>query len=134
MWGGTGAANLNVIQEVEYVKNEANVVYLLEWLQKTPSPVIIFCEKKQDVDDIHEYLLVKGVAAASIYGGKDQEERNKAIVGIAFTRSGKTFTFSLPMIIFALKEEFNCLYKEEKVRWDWSCVRPGNLPGKHERS
>lgn len=33
----------------------------------------------QDVDDIHEYLLLKGVDAVSIHGGKEQEERNEAI-------------------------------------------------------
>ena len=71
--------NLDVIQEVEYVKQEAKVVYLLECLQKTAPPVLIFCEKKQDVDDIHEYLLLKGVEAVSIHGGKDQDERNEAI-------------------------------------------------------
>jgi ATP-dependent RNA helicase DDX41 len=32
--------------------------------------VLIFAEKKQDVDNIYEYLLLKGVAAASIHGGK----------------------------------------------------------------
>jgi superfamily II DNA/RNA helicase len=48
-----------VIQEVEYVKKEAKIVYLLECLQKTAPPVIIFCERKSDVDDIHEYLLLK---------------------------------------------------------------------------
>ncbi|KAL5833665.1 hypothetical protein ACOSQ3_017339 [Xanthoceras sorbifolium] len=53
-------ANLDVIQEVEYVKQEAKIVYLLECLQKTSSPVLIFCENKADVDDIHEYLLLKG--------------------------------------------------------------------------
>lgn len=42
-----GAANLDVIQEVEYVKQEAKIVYLLECLQKTAPPVCIFCEKKQ---------------------------------------------------------------------------------------
>ena len=77
--GRAGAANLDVIQEVEYVKNEAKVMYLLECLQKTAPPVVIFCERKGDVDEIHEYLLVKGVDAASIHGGKDQEERNEAI-------------------------------------------------------
>ena len=41
--------------------------------------MVIFCEKKGDVDDIHEYLLLKGVEAVSIHGGKDQEERNEAI-------------------------------------------------------
>lgn len=39
--GRAGAASLDVIQEVEYVKQEAKVVYLLECLQKTPPPVRI---------------------------------------------------------------------------------------------
>lgn len=77
--GRAGAANLDVIQEVEYVKQEAKLVYLLECLQKTPPPVLIFCENKADVDDIHEYLLVKGVDAVAIHGGKGQEEREYAI-------------------------------------------------------
>ncbi|KAG2324540.1 hypothetical protein Bca52824_007268 [Brassica carinata] len=77
--GRAGAANLDVIQEVEYVKQEAKIVYLLECLQKTSPPVLIFCENKADVDDIHEYLLLKGVEAVSIHGGKDQEEREHTI-------------------------------------------------------
>ncbi|XVF26507.1 hypothetical protein REPUB_Repub14bG0022600 [Reevesia pubescens] len=77
--GRAGAANLDVIQEVEYVKQEAKIVYLLECLQKTPPPVLIFCENKADVDDIHEYLLLKGVEAVAVHGGKDQEEREYAI-------------------------------------------------------
>ncbi|KAI3898585.1 hypothetical protein MKW92_015890 [Papaver armeniacum] len=77
--GRAGAANLDVVQEVEYVKQEAKIVYLLECLQKTPPPVLIFCENKADVDDIHEYLLLKGVEAVAIHGGKDQEERDHAI-------------------------------------------------------
>ncbi|XP_048585358.1 probable ATP-dependent RNA helicase DDX41 isoform X2 [Nematostella vectensis] len=77
--GRAGAASLDVIQEVEYVKQEAKVVYLLECLQKTPPPVLIFAEKKSDVDDIHEYLLLKGVEAVAIHGDKSQEERVHAI-------------------------------------------------------
>eukprot|EP00595_Chromulina_sp_UTEXLB2642_P000929 CAMPEP_0196761856 /NCGR_PEP_ID=MMETSP1095-20130614/1166_1 /TAXON_ID=96789 ORGANISM="Chromulina nebulosa, Strain UTEXLB2642" /NCGR_SAMPLE_ID=MMETSP1095 /ASSEMBLY_ACC=CAM_ASM_000446 /LENGTH=245 /DNA_ID=CAMNT_0042111895 /DNA_START=934 /DNA_END=1671 /DNA_ORIENTATION=+ len=77
--GRAGAANLDVIQEVEYVKQDAKIVYLLECLQKTPPPVIIFSERKNDVDEIHEYLLVKGVEAVSVHGGKSQEERNESI-------------------------------------------------------
>jgi hypothetical protein len=42
--GRAGAASLDVIQEVEYVKQEAKVVYLLECLQKTPPPVRIHVE------------------------------------------------------------------------------------------
>ncbi|KAL6219701.1 hypothetical protein ACLB2K_007460 [Fragaria x ananassa] len=77
--GQAGAANLVVTQEVEYVKQEVKIVYLLECLQKTPPPVLIFCENKADVDDIHEYLLLKGVEAVAIHGGKHQEEREYAI-------------------------------------------------------
>ncbi|XP_050435933.1 ATP-dependent RNA helicase abstrakt [Adelges cooleyi] len=77
--GRAGAASMNVIQEVEYVKQEAKVVYLLECLKKTMPPVLIFAEKKQDVDAIHEYLLLKGVEAVAIHGGKDQEERSKSV-------------------------------------------------------
>jgi ATP-dependent RNA helicase DDX41 len=84
--GRAGAANLDVIQEVEYVKQEAKIVYLLECLQKTPPPVLIFCESKTDVDDIHEYLLLKGVEAVSVHGGKDQEEREFAMTSF---REGK---------------------------------------------
>lgn len=79
--GRAGAANLDVIQEVEYVKQEAKLVYLLQCLQKTPPPVLIFCENKSDVDDVHEYLLIKGVEAVAIHGGLDQEERHEAIRG-----------------------------------------------------
>jgi ATP-dependent RNA helicase DDX41 len=78
--GRAGAANLDVIQEVEYVKQEAKIVYLLECLQKTPPPVLIFCENKSDVDDIHEYLMIKGIEAVSTHGGKDQEERDEAVM------------------------------------------------------
>ncbi|XP_071733443.1 DEAD-box ATP-dependent RNA helicase 35 [Rutidosis leptorrhynchoides] len=77
--GRAGAANLDVIQEVEYVKQEVKLVYLLECLQKTPPPVLVFCENKSDVDEIHEYLLLKGVEAVAIHGGKDQEDRESAI-------------------------------------------------------
>eukprot|EP00386_Alphamonas_edax_P006415 GDKI01020784.1.p1 GENE.GDKI01020784.1~~GDKI01020784.1.p1 ORF type:complete len:639 (+),score=179.31 GDKI01020784.1:89-2005(+) len=79
--GRAGAANLDVVQEVEYVKQEAKLPYVLTCLQKTPPPVIIFCENKKDVDDVHEYLLLKGVDAAAIHGGLSQEDRQEAIRG-----------------------------------------------------
>eukprot|EP01017_Pseudomicrothorax_dubius_P006357 TRINITY_DN11797_c0_g1_i2.p1 TRINITY_DN11797_c0_g1~~TRINITY_DN11797_c0_g1_i2.p1 ORF type:complete len:408 (-),score=69.06 TRINITY_DN11797_c0_g1_i2:64-1287(-) len=77
--GRAGAANLDVVQEVEYVKQEAKLVYLLECLKKTSPPVLVFCENKNDVDDVYEYLLLKGVDAAALHGGKDQEERAQAV-------------------------------------------------------
>merc|ERR1712139_468995 len=77
--GRAGAANLDVVQEVEYVKAEAKLLYLLHCLQKSPPPVLIFCENKADVDDVHEYLLLKGVDACAIHGGLAQEERHDSI-------------------------------------------------------
>ena len=67
------------MQEVEYVKEEAKLQYLLACLQKTAPPTLIFAENKNDVDLIHEYLLMKGVEAVSVHGGKDQEDRVHAI-------------------------------------------------------
>ncbi|XP_003739731.1 probable ATP-dependent RNA helicase DDX41 [Galendromus occidentalis] len=84
--GRAGAASMNVTQEVEYVKQEAKFAYILDSLQKTPPPALIFAEKKQDVDAIHEYLLERGVIAVAIHGGKDQEERSKAVEAF---RAGK---------------------------------------------
>ena len=67
------------LQEVEYVKQEAKLVYLLECLQKTAPPVLIFAEKQTDVDDVHEYLMSKDVDAVAVHGQKTQEERAEAI-------------------------------------------------------
>ncbi|KAJ1677534.1 DEAD-box ATP-dependent RNA helicase 35 [Spiromyces aspiralis] len=77
--GRAGAASLDIIQQVEYVKQEMRILYLLDCLQKTAPPVLIFAENKNDVDDIQEYLLLKGVEAVAIHGGKTQEEREYAI-------------------------------------------------------
>lgn len=68
--GRAGAASMDIIQEVEYVKQEAKMVYLLECLQKTAPPTIIFSDNKNEVDDIQEYLLLKGVEAVAIHGSK----------------------------------------------------------------
>ncbi|XP_053993215.1 uncharacterized protein LOC128884144 isoform X2 [Hylaeus volcanicus] len=77
--GRAGAANLDVVQEVEYVKQTEKLPYLLECLQKTAPPVVVFCENKKSVDDVYEYLLIKGVEAVAIHGGLSQEERREAI-------------------------------------------------------
>lgn len=77
--GRAGAANVNVKQQVEYVPKETRILHILDSLQKTAPPVLIFAENKNDVDDIQEYLLLKGVEAVAIHGGKDQSEREYAI-------------------------------------------------------
>lgn len=70
--GRAGAANLDVLQVIEFVKQEAKMVYLLECLQKTAPPVLIFSENKNEVDDIQEYLILKGVDAVAIHGSKSK--------------------------------------------------------------
>lgn len=90
--GRAGAASLNIRQDIEYVLDEAKVVTVLQMLQKTSPPVLIFAERKRAVDKlvrdslisiiqalrVHEYLLLKGVECAAIHGGKDQEDRMEA--------------------------------------------------------
>lgn len=76
--GRAGSTNVNISQEVEYVKSEERLVAILDALQKTAPPVLIFAENKKDVDIIHEFLLVKGVEAVAVHGGRDQEERTWA--------------------------------------------------------
>ena len=39
----------------------------------------MFAERKSDVDEIHEYLLLKGVEAVAIHGSKSMEERIWAV-------------------------------------------------------
>uniref|UniRef100_A0A7E4UZA3 RNA helicase n=1 Tax=Panagrellus redivivus TaxID=6233 RepID=A0A7E4UZA3_PANRE len=85
--GRAGAASLNVTQEIEYVRSEDKLVKLLECLQKTAPRVLIFAEKKSDVDNIYEYLLLKGVDVAAIHGGKDQKDRHTGVD--AFRRGEK---------------------------------------------
>ncbi|KAL6570022.1 DEAD-box ATP-dependent RNA helicase 35 [Orobanche minor] len=77
--GRAGAASLNVIQEVEYVKEEEKFICLLQGLEKTPPPVLVFSKSQADVAKIHEYLILKGVEAVSIHGGQENEERQHAI-------------------------------------------------------
>jgi len=57
---------LNHSKKWEYVKKEAKIVYLVECLQKTSPPVVVFCERKTDVDEIHEYLRIEGVEAVPV--------------------------------------------------------------------
>lgn len=77
--GRAGAANKRIQQDVEYVKQEAKLYQLLSAIDKTGPPVIIFAKRPQDVDSIHEYLLLKGLSVSAIHGQKQQEERSQAV-------------------------------------------------------
>ncbi|KOB68564.1 putative ATP-dependent RNA helicase abstrakt [Operophtera brumata] len=68
--GRAGAASLHVRQDLEPVQGEARTVHLLSCLQKTPPPVLIFAERKQHVDAIHEYLLLKECDGDSSAGAR----------------------------------------------------------------
>ena len=85
--GRAGAANLNIVQEVEYVKDESKATFLLECLQKTAPPVIIFSASKDDVNHMLEYLLIKGVDACAVHGDMDQTDRTASVE--AFKRGEK---------------------------------------------
>jgi ATP-dependent RNA helicase DDX41 len=77
--GRAGAASLDVIQEVEWVKRDAKLPYLLECLQKTAPPTLVFCANQAHVDEVQELLLRRGVRAAAVHGGKSQQDRLVAI-------------------------------------------------------
>ena len=53
--------------------------------------VLIFAEKKADVDAIHEYLLLKGVEAVAIHGGKGMLD-SVLITEMQSSRHTVTFT------------------------------------------
>lgn len=77
--GRAGAANKRIQQDVEYVKQDAKLFHLLSAIDKTGPPVMIFARRPQDVDAIHEYLLLKGLNVAAIHGQKHQDERSQAV-------------------------------------------------------
>lgn len=110
--GRAGAANLDVIQDVECVEDGEKLTHILKSLTKSAPPVIIFCENKRDVDKVHEYLLLKGIDAVSIHGGKDQSERNKSI------EQFKVWNFIFRCIISWLLFDFQHFLKDVLVATD----------------
>ncbi|XP_029654332.1 ATP-dependent RNA helicase abstrakt-like [Octopus sinensis] len=85
--GRAGATTLNVTQHIEMVEFDERLDALIRVLQETAPPVLIFSEKKQDVDFITEYLLSHGITTVSIHGSMDAEDRHSAID--KFRRGGK---------------------------------------------
>ncbi len=53
---------------------------------------MIFAQRKQDVDAIHEYLLLKGIEAVAIHGGKGRNIQIKDFIksNICVFRSRRT--------------------------------------------
>lgn len=77
--GRAGAANKRITQDVEYVREDAKLVHLLSAINKTGPPVIIFAKRYNDVDSIHEFLLLKGLSVSATHGQKHQDERSLAV-------------------------------------------------------
>jgi ATP-dependent RNA helicase DDX41 len=77
--GKAGAANMNVVQRVEYVKQPDKLQFLLDSLQLTAPPVLIFAQNQVEVDDIYEFLLRKAVDCVAIHAGKSQVDRLAAV-------------------------------------------------------
>ena len=81
--GRAGAASLDVMQEVEYVKQEAKIVYILECLQKTPPPV-------STVFDLISALLI--VFQNSIHSYENSVDQDQLASNEA-SWSGSTLSF-----------------------------------------
>jgi ATP-dependent RNA helicase DDX23/PRP28 len=81
--GEIGKAAERIEQQVQFVKSENEKMNrLLDILEGIEPPVIIFCNKKKDVDKIAKYLdKNKGFRATTIHGGKSQEQRENALEG-----------------------------------------------------
>jgi ATP-dependent RNA helicase DDX41 len=75
----TKLLNYNITQDFEYIRDDSKLLHILDILQKTPPPVLIFCENKNDVDEVTEYLALKGIEVCSLHGDKEQDERNNSI-------------------------------------------------------
>jgi ATP-dependent RNA helicase DDX41 len=63
----------------DLVSSENKLIKLLEIMQRTDPPVLIFCENKSDSDMIESYLNTKKIECTSLHGGKLQILRSKAI-------------------------------------------------------
>ncbi|KAI8814137.1 P-loop containing nucleoside triphosphate hydrolase protein [Cladochytrium replicatum] len=72
-------AKTALIQPVVVNVGRAGAASLSPENTTSSNQVLIFAENKNDVDDIQEYLLLKGIDSVAIHGGKDQEEREIAI-------------------------------------------------------
>ncbi|KAH9257841.1 hypothetical protein BASA81_003860 [Batrachochytrium salamandrivorans] len=78
--GRAGAASSNITQHVEpMMRREDRFVMLLQALQRTEPPVLVFTSRNNDVDDVHLYLLLKGLSARGIHAKKSQQDRNQAV-------------------------------------------------------
>lgn len=72
-------SKLKLTQEVEYINPDQKLGKLLDIMQKTNPPILIFCENKTDADKIFRFLKDKDLEVDCLHGGKEQAERSQAI-------------------------------------------------------
>ena len=72
--------NFNKIkQNFEIIDNDNKMLLILNLLNKTPPPVLIFCENKTEVETITEYFLLKGIKACFLHGELNENNRIKIL-------------------------------------------------------
>ena len=85
--GSVGAPSKDVIQRVEWMEQEAKVDYVVDFLKRVNTGLIlVFVETKRGADLLEETLCRNGIPACSIHGDKSQREREDAL---KYFKSGK---------------------------------------------
>nr|KAF6287041.1 hypothetical protein mPipKuh1_009997 [Pipistrellus kuhlii] len=77
--GRAGAASLDVIQEVGYVKEEAKMVYLLDCLQRQPHPCSSLQRRKQKWMPFMSTCCSKGSKLWPSMGAKTRRNRSRPL-------------------------------------------------------
>lgn len=82
--GSVGQAADTVEQRLEVLKQEAKGSRLLEILASDEFgfPIIVFANHKASVEFLHQRLDVLGYRCVALHGGRSQENREAAILGI----------------------------------------------------
>jgi ATP-dependent RNA helicase DDX41 len=73
---------LRIVQVNNWVEDDKKMVMLLEALLRTEPPILVFCENKNESDEIENFLTGKRLKCTSLHGGKPQGVRSKAIKDI----------------------------------------------------
>lgn len=79
----------DVVQKVEFVSREEKKTRLFQFIEEMGEndKAIIFVGRKLDVDDLTSDMAIKGYAAEAIHGGREQSDREGALVDF---REGST--------------------------------------------
>jgi len=89
--GKVGASSENISQRVEFVQGSEKRSLLLDVLEAhmakasesqgtVSSRILVFAEKKRDVDILEQFLYSQGFKATSIHGDRTQAERERALL------------------------------------------------------